>query len=108
MCKQRKNRFFPWNEIQKFLVGLFLTSCAWGVFPESVGSPGIAEQTLDIYLLIGQSNMAGRGTVEEQDRVPNPSVLTFTKENKWISAVDPLHFDKSRAGTNLWGSDGRS
>jgi acetyl esterase/lipase len=98
MCKQRKNRFFPWNEIQKFLVGLFLTSCAWGVFPESVGSPGIAEQTLDIYLLIGQSNMAGRGTVEEQDRVPNPSVLTFTKENKWISAVDPLHFDKSTAG----------
>jgi hypothetical protein len=66
--------------------------------PENADLPGTAGQSLDIYLLIGQSNMAGRGTVEEQDQIPNPSVLTFTKENKWIPAVDPIHFEKSTAG----------
>ncbi len=50
-----------------------------------------------LYLLVGQSNMAGRDTVEEQDTVPNPRVLTFTKDETWVPAVDPIHFDKPKA-----------
>ena len=57
---------------------------------------------LQVFLLIGQSNMAGRGVVEAQDRVPHPRVFMLTKELAWVPAVDPMHFDKpERIGTGL-------
>jgi hypothetical protein len=49
---------------------------------------------LDLFLLVGQSNMSGRGKVEPQDTVPNPRVWMLTKSDTWVPAVDPLHFDK--------------
>lgn len=56
----------------------------------------------DIFLLIGQSNMAGRGVVEEQDKRPLPGVLVFNKEQRWAPAVDPLHWDRpDRIGVGL-------
>ena len=51
-----------------------------------------------LYLLIGQSNMAGRGKVEKEDTTPHPRVLVLNKEDQWVPAVDPLHFDKPSAG----------
>lgn len=51
-----------------------------------------------LYLLIGQSNMAGRGKVDEESRKSDPRVLMLDKELKWVPAVDPLHFDKAGAG----------
>lgn len=55
-----------------------------------------------VFLLIGQSNMAGRGKVEAEDRAPHPRVLVLNKELAWVPAVDPLHFDKpERIGTGL-------
>jgi hypothetical protein len=42
--------------------------------------------------------MAGRGVVEDEDRVENPRVLMFDRREKWKPAVDPVHFDKSVAG----------
>ncbi len=59
------------------------------------------KEKFHLYLLVGQSNMAGRGKVEAQDKKPHPRVLMLTKQNKWVPAVDPLHFDKSVAGTGL-------
>lgn len=53
-----------------------------------------AKENVHVYLLVGQSNMAGRGTVEEQDKQPHPRVLMLTKDLNWAPAVDPLHFDK--------------
>ena len=47
-----------------------------------------------LFLLVGQSNMAGRGKVEQQDREPHPRILMLNKERTWVPAVDPLHFDK--------------
>ena len=55
-----------------------------------------------LFLLIGQSNMAGRGVVEDVDKVANPHVLMLNKQGQWVPAVDPLHFDKpSIAGVGL-------
>jgi hypothetical protein len=57
---------------------------------------------MKIFLLVGQSNMAGRGQVEAQDRVPHPRVFVLNQELAWVPAVDPLHFDKpERIGTGL-------
>ncbi len=47
-----------------------------------------------LFLLVGQSNMAGRGKVEAEDERPHPRVLTFNQQGKWELARDPLHFDK--------------
>ena len=54
-----------------------------------------------IFLLVGQSNMAGRGIVAEQDKKPHPRVLMLNKAGAWVPAVDPMHFDKSAAGVGL-------
>ncbi len=59
------------------------------------------EKSMDLYLLIGQSNMAGRGEVEAKDTVAYPRVFTLDKSNKWVPARDPIHFDKSVAGVGL-------
>ncbi|MEQ8789761.1 MAG: sialate O-acetylesterase [Pirellulaceae bacterium] len=60
-----------------------------------------AKEKFHLYLLVGQSNMAGRGRMTEQDKQPDPRILMFTKDHKWKPAVDPLHFDKPVAGVGL-------
>lgn len=57
-----------------------------------------AQQKFHLYLLAGQSNMAGRGIVEPQDTIGNPRILRLNKEGVWEIAKDPIHFDKSAAG----------
>lgn len=53
-----------------------------------------APRDLELFLLIGQSNMAGRGVVEPADRVPHPRVFMMNKKYAWVPAVDPVHYDK--------------
>lgn len=49
----------------------------------------------DLYLLIGQSNMAGRGKLTEPYlNEIDSNVLMLDKENKWVVARHPIHFDK--------------
>lgn len=49
---------------------------------------------LQVFLLIGQSNMAGRGRVEPADHRPAPRVFKLSPALTWEPAADPLHFDK--------------
>jgi hypothetical protein len=59
-------------------------------------------QEKQLFLLIGQSNMAGRGVVEPQDQEVILQILMLTKDLAWAPAVDPLHFDKPAiAGVGL-------
>ena len=55
----------------------------------------------DIYLLIGQSNMSGRGTITEDSSVPNDRILKFSREMRWAAASEPLHFDRKSCGAGL-------
>lgn len=67
------------------------------------------EQRMDLFLLIGQSNMAGRGKVEAEDQVINPRIWKLDKEDHWVPSVDPLHFDKPKiAGVGLGSSFARA
>ncbi|QDA59236.1 sialate O-acetylesterase [Hymenobacter jejuensis] len=61
-------------------------------------TPPKTKEKFKLYLLVGQSNMAGRGAVEAQDTVPNRRVLRLNKEGAWEIAKDPVHFDKAAAG----------
>jgi hypothetical protein len=77
------------------MFALGLAACARGpVAP----APEPVRTSLQLFLLAGQSNMAGRGVVEDQDRVENPRVLMFDRTQTWKPAVDPVHFDKAIAG----------
>jgi hypothetical protein len=58
------------------------------------GQPVISKKKFHLYLLAGQSNMAGRGAVEKEDTTKHLRIWTLTKDNKWVKAAEPLHFDK--------------
>jgi len=47
-----------------------------------------------VYLLIGQSNMAGRGPLDSISKQINPQIFMLDKNNQWVPATDPVHFDK--------------
>jgi nicotinamidase-related amidase len=89
------------------LFSIFLLVVATIAFPagmqgqtdskEKVQAPA-QKENFHLYLLIGQSNMAGRGIVEPQDTVGNTRILRLNKENEWEIARDPLHYDKANAG----------
>jgi hypothetical protein len=85
--------------------------CAGGtITPVSAGELRLpARERFKVFLLIGQSNMAGRGAVEDSDRQPHPRVLMFDKHDRWAPATEPLHFDKpGRAGVGPGLSFGRA
>ncbi len=90
----------------RVLPGLFvLALLGAGVAPAQTAAP----ENLQLFLLVGQSNMAGRGTVEEGDRTPVPGVFSLNKELAWVPAADPLHFDRpERIGAGLGRSFART
>ena len=57
---------------------------------------------MDVFLLAGQSNMAGRARIDKMISSNDDSkviingheILSLNKQNKWIPARDPLHYDK--------------
>ncbi len=77
-------------------------------FSSSRAAPPVEKEKFHLYLLIGQSNMAGRGIVVTEENGPPERVLKFTKENTWAPAVEPLHFDKTIAGVGLGRSFGEA
>jgi hypothetical protein len=49
----------------------------------------------DLYILAGQSNMAGRGKLTDSLKtLHDDRVWMLTKDSKWITAKHPIHFDK--------------
>jgi peptidoglycan/xylan/chitin deacetylase (PgdA/CDA1 family) len=58
----------------------------------------VPTKSLEVYLLVGQSNMAGRGTVDAQSQMTSESILMLDKTNNWVVAKDPLHSDRASAG----------
>jgi len=71
-------------------------------------APVQAPDQMDVFLLIGQSNMAGRGVPTPADRVPHPRVFMLNKDLAWMPAVDPMHFDKPELiGVGLGSTFGR-
>lgn len=49
---------------------------------------------MDLYLLIGQSNMAGRGKVDPASNGEREGIWVIQADNQWKKAKDPVHYDK--------------
>ena len=70
-----------------FLLCLFLSNMIFAQPPSGSG--------FHIYLLLGQSNMAGRGVVTEAYQKERfARVWMLNKTGEWVPAQHPLHFDK--------------
>lgn len=67
-----------------------------------VSQTAVADEGYDLYLLIGQSNMAGRGKLTDEERKPVDGVFVLNAKDQWVPAAHPLHFDKPKiAGYGL-------
>ncbi len=49
---------------------------------------------MDLYLLIGQSNMAGRGKIDPASNGEREGIWVIQGDNQWKKAKDPVHYDK--------------
>lgn len=85
----------------KFLKILLCSLISLSVVAADPGISLLPKEKFHIFLLAGQSNMAGRGKIEAEDKVPHPRVLVLTQQGEWKSAVAPLHYDKTAAGVGL-------
>ena len=82
------------------LVTVFICPASFGQtvqsdnFPRSVLKPRKlpTRNNLWVFVLAGQSNMAGRGLVEPGDTIPNNRILAINKNNEIVVAKEPLHF----------------
>jgi hypothetical protein len=54
-------------------------------------NPQFDKETFHIYVFIGQSNMAGRGDVEAQDRASIPGAYLFNSQGAWEIATAPMN-----------------
>lgn len=86
--------------ISFFAIGFLALAPSWGAdeAPQVKLPP---KPQFQIFILAGQSNMAGRGRVDDEARRANPRVLSLDKSEQWRTAVDPLHWDKPAAGTGI-------
>jgi hypothetical protein len=80
--------------INRFLVCFTVCFLGSGTSPAQQSEIPTDQTQFHLFLLAGQSNMAGRGKVSSSDKKVSPRVLTLNKQGKWIAAVDPIHFDK--------------
>jgi hypothetical protein len=53
-----------------------------------------SKKNIWVFLLAGQSNMAGRGQVEPQDTLPDKRILTINLKGQLILAKEPIHFQE--------------
>jgi hypothetical protein len=80
---------------------IFLISCSHKnaaerttYFPKSteVMSSSINKENVWVFIMAGQSNMAGRGIVEPEDTVSDKRILSINEDGQIIIAKEPLHF----------------
>ena len=72
------------------LVSLLLLGCG----AETPAPETEPEPPLWLFVLAGQSNMAGRGAMEAIDSTPHPRVFALKPDGSWGPAAEPLHWDK--------------
>jgi hypothetical protein len=80
--------------ISKLVSALSIFCVAFSAFAATNQIPLPAKDKLDLYLLMGQSNMAGRGKIGAEDKTPNPRVIMLETNDAWVVAIDPVTKDR--------------
>ena len=76
------------------------TDNAQTVLPTQEQKPELPPKNdLWVFVMAGQSNMAGRAMIAAEDTIRNDRILTINRENEIVVAEPPLHFyEPSAAG----------
>ena len=75
---------------KKHILFVFFVAASYFGFSQTQPDPNF-----HLYLLAGQSNMAGRGEVTgKYVNEGNANVYMLNKNNEWVAAKHPVHFDK--------------
>jgi hypothetical protein len=87
---------------------ILFVSCSQKIVPErTVYFPQKQEmlnetpdmQNLWVFIMAGQSNMAGRGIVEPNDTIANKRILSINQKGELVIAKEPLHwYEPERTG----------
>lgn len=79
--------------VKKLILLIFIVA---GITSKSYAQ--VPDPSFHIYILLGQSNMSGRGPITEKfkDEI-NMRVYMLNHVNEWVLAKHPLHFDKPSA-----------
>ena len=81
----------------QFILTLSLCALAFSGFaakpqtPVDIGKLPDGIERIDLFLLTGQSNMKGRGTVPPDQKEDSRIVMMLMKGDQWVVARDPLH-----------------
>lgn len=87
-----------------FAIGLLAVVCCASLCAEPSGTNHAARAVVTpparehfhIYLLMGQSNMAGRDTRALASQLDNPRVLALDERGRWVVAHDPIFPQRGR------------
>lgn len=82
--------------MNKLMIAALVAGVGFGSAVAEVKFP--AKEKFKIVVLAGQSNMAGRGTVDPADNKPHPRVVMLNKAGEWVPCVDPIHYDVGNSG----------
>ena len=74
------------------ILSIILVFCSYKTIIEKPKMNNIEKENVWVFIMAGQSNMAGRGTVEPEDTVPDKRILSINKDGQVIIAKEPLHF----------------
>ena len=75
-----------------------LTTTLFFLLLRTVSAQTTIDPSFELYILIGQSNMSGRGSLtKEFQKEGHPRVFMLSKDLQWEPAKHPLHFDKPKA-----------
>jgi hypothetical protein len=108
--------------MKKYLIGislLLISTAGWSqnekdrtkFFPQEKSYPKKlpTKKNTWVFIMAGQSNMAGRGWVEAQDTVPDKRIFAIDSDGKLLYAKEPLNlFEPSYAGLDCGVSFARS
>ncbi|MCM5663897.1 sialate O-acetylesterase [Galbibacter mesophilus] len=79
------------NKIVKTFFGILL--CVFAVCCTSETKESISEkENFWVFVMAGQSNMAGRGEIEALDTIINSNIWVLNDKNSWEKAKEPLHY----------------
>ena len=75
-------------------IGLFIVSVVNAQSKDEPIIPFPWGPDVDLWVLAGQSNMLGCGLLKGPTE-PDPRIMVFTKDKKWLLAEEPLHTERA-------------
>lgn len=79
--------------MNKLLIAIGVSLVIYACKPQQQSANNTKKQKETwVFIMAGQSNMAGRGIVEAQDTITNARILTINKDNRIVKAKEPIHF----------------